>query len=598
MAEETNPQQKNRVIYNVNDLFFGLVSGEKNIPYITGDNGQEVEVVKRIHRVQSVTYDFQVNRQDIGVLGRASFDESIVTDPPDINVTVTHTLEGLNNETRMGFNVLTNTANTSYNKEFSDNFISGNKQQNIYLAVNQDDIDIREPSRDPIEIYNLIGSGRYRELTHPETDKMGMIVFQNCHASSYNLDITVNSLPKADTAYVADNAIYLNSCSGQHVPWLNTKTAEVTYKKDKDGNNVEFIIPRNYKRVNPNFNANYSFRPSDAVLTIETRPSPADSIFTYDFEDGGDLVDYVGTQKNNDTQAYGGTKSLKITSLGPGNGDRGGAKIDLTPYKAILEANLNKYYTFTMRVKTSSMTNVMITAEAKDSNGVRNELNTFKEFKYGDGWVKVYKRFKLTSFKDTLYIATQNPNVDIWIDEIYMQKESENPPLKFHTNLMQSLKLNIPLTRENISVVGYKYHADRAVQLPIKSTFSIDMISQDLEFPVQVEGEDRQGNFIDNLRKDEEYDISLTFNDNTLAEAMKFRIYGGKFQGVSYGLDIDSPKTTSLNFALSNDYDYGRNVISAEGRGIFVLDVLVNDSMIPLTDDNGNLLGDAYPFNF
>ena len=80
MADEAN-LQKNRVIYNVQDLFFGLVSGEKNVPLVTGDNGEEIEILKRIHRVQSVTYDFQVNRQDIGVLGRASFDESIITNP-------------------------------------------------------------------------------------------------------------------------------------------------------------------------------------------------------------------------------------------------------------------------------------------------------------------------------------------------------------------------------------------------------------------------------------------------------------------------------------------------------------------------------------
>ena len=133
MADEAN-LQKNRVIYNVQDLFFGLVSGEKNVPLVTGDNGEEIEILKRIHRVQSVTYDFQVNRQDIGVLGRASFDESIITNPPDVNVTVTHTLEGLNNETRMGFNVLSYNVDNAFNKEFSETFISGNKQQNIYLA--------------------------------------------------------------------------------------------------------------------------------------------------------------------------------------------------------------------------------------------------------------------------------------------------------------------------------------------------------------------------------------------------------------------------------------------------------------------------------
>lgn len=598
MADEAN-LQKNRVIYNVQDLFFGLVSGEKNVPLVTGDNGEEIEILKRIHRVQSVTYDFQVNRQDIGVLGRASFDESIITNPPDVNVTVTHTLEGLNNETRMGFNVLSYNVDNAFNKEFSETFISGNKQQNIYLAVNQDSDDVREPSRDPSEIYGLINSGRYRELTHPGTDKMGMIVFQNCHANSYSLDVSVGSIPRADTSFIADNVIYLPSSSGQYVPWLDTKTATSYFKKNNKGTNTEFIIPRNYKRSNPNFNVNHSFTPGDTSLTIETRPSQLDTLLRADFEAGTLAVNtpestsftsYRGTASNDSSNSYAGTKSLKCV----GDSTGAGALVTLPTDKM----EVDKYYILEAYVKVDSINPVNVVFSVQDGQGNQNNLSTFKSIKYQDGWVRIQKRAKLDAIRSNFYIYTTTPNTTIWIDEVYLTKEPENPPLKFHTNLMQSFKLNIPLSRENISCVGYKYYADRAVQLPVKTTYSIDMVSQDLEYPVQVEGEDRQGNFLDNLSKDEEYDIYLTFTDSQSAEAMKFRIFGSKFQGVSYGLDINSPKTTTLNFALSNDYDYGRNVIAAEGRGLFVLDVLVNDSLIPLTDDNGNLIGDTYPFNF
>ena len=65
MSTQDASQQKNRVVYNVQDLFFGLRSGEVNTPYVTGSDGQNIEVLKRIHRVQSVSYDFQVQRQDI-----------------------------------------------------------------------------------------------------------------------------------------------------------------------------------------------------------------------------------------------------------------------------------------------------------------------------------------------------------------------------------------------------------------------------------------------------------------------------------------------------------------------------------------------------
>ena len=49
---------------------------------------------------------------------------------------------------------------------------------------------------------------------------------------------------------------------------------------------------------------------------------------------------------------------------------------------------------------------------------------------------------------------------------------------------------------------------------------------------------------------------------------------------------------------MSNDYDYGRSVVSAEGKGLFVVDFLVNDSLIPLTNDDGDYLIDTYPHNF
>ena len=116
MSEETT--QKNRVLYNVQDLYFGLISGEKNYPLVTGENGEEIEVLKRIHRVQSVSYDFNTVREDVGVLGRSSFDDNVITQPPDINVTISLSMEGLNNETKMGFNVMTIGSSFYSNQEF------------------------------------------------------------------------------------------------------------------------------------------------------------------------------------------------------------------------------------------------------------------------------------------------------------------------------------------------------------------------------------------------------------------------------------------------------------------------------------------------
>ena len=91
----------NRIIYNAQDLFFGLPSGVDNFPLVTGTlsdgNTGTFEVLKRIHRVQSFNYDIVTNREDIGLIGKSSFDSHTLSSPPDVNGTISYFIEGLSN---------------------------------------------------------------------------------------------------------------------------------------------------------------------------------------------------------------------------------------------------------------------------------------------------------------------------------------------------------------------------------------------------------------------------------------------------------------------------------------------------------------------
>ena len=147
------------------------------------------------------------------------------------------------------------------------------------------------------------------------------------------------------------------------------------------------------------------------------------------------------------------------------------------------------------------------------------------------------------------------------------------------------------MDRENLSCVGHKYHTDRTLTLPLKSTVTIDMIESGANYLTS-------GNFLDNLRRDEKYDLSLTFKDNNQRQGMKFNIFGTKFEGAAYSADIGSNKTISTTFTMSNDYDLARSVISAEGQGLFILDHLVDDNLNILTTDGGDPLVDETPFLF
>jgi hypothetical protein len=132
---------------------------------------------------------------------------------------------------------------------------------------------------------------------------------------------------------------------------------------------------------------------------------------------------------------------------------------------------------------------------------------------------------------------------------------------------------------------------DRTLTLPLKTSITLDMLESGANFQ-------ESGNFLDNLRRDDEYDMVLTFVDSKGNQGMKFNVFGAKFDGVSYNADIGSNKTASTNFTLSNDYDYARNIITADGKGLFILDYLVDDNLVLLTDDYGNYFHDPHPHLF
>tara|TARA_Y100000593_G_scaffold95089_1_gene199460 strand:+ start:10297 stop:11991 length:1695 start_codon:yes stop_codon:yes gene_type:complete len=556
---------RNRTIYNVQDLFFGLVSGETNLPDVSGH-----EVLKRIHRVQSVNYDFNVTRTDIGLLGKSSYDESLIASPPDISLSFSYFLEGLTNEKKIGFNVLTSGSSTNPNKEFTYNFVNGNREQNIYLAVNKEDSDVRNTATDPAEIPGLISSGRYSELGHPDATGMGLLAFQNCYINNYALDVTVGNYPKVDIGVTADNVVYYDTAFGLKPPILNVEKAEVEYR-DKT-----LLLPKNYTRVNPYFDVDRTFRPSDAEITITKRPDQDDVLLKYDFEDGEDLNNYGGAVRQNvSTTSYGGLRSLKMTTINQGTNGRGA--IFYMPHDKM---KANEYYTFSVAIKVDSSTPKRVYFSIQNGQGDKNSLS-FNVL--ADNTWRIYKhRAKLDQIKTKCYIYMTALSQDFYIDDIQIYKDAEKEPIQFHHDSIQSLKINVPLSRENISCIGHKYYADRPVTLPIKSSVSFDFLVQNTP----------TGNFLDNLRRDEEYDIDVKFEDENNNEAMKIKMFGTKFNGVSYSAAVGDNNSASANFSMSNDFDYGRNVISAEGRGLFILDYLVDDNLNILTDDQGNYMVD------
>ena len=568
----------NRIIYNAQDVFFGLPSGVNNIPLVTGSlsdgNTGTFEVLKRIHRVQSFNYDIVTNREDVGLIGRSSFDSHVLSSPPDVNGTVSYFLEGLTNEKKIGFNVLSSGASSLANKEFTYNFVSGNKKQNIYLAVNKSGEDVRTtPTFSSSEITGLIKSGRALEITSSGVDDIGLLIFQNAYVNNYNLDITVGNYPRVDVGFVADNVIFLGSGTGIKTPLINSQDAEVEYGEK------EIIIPKNYGRSNSSFDVNHTFRPSDVEIAISKRAADEDILIENDMESSTDFAAFHGaTVALTSSQQYQGAKSLQVDQASSiTNGNYGGAFVT-APVEQMIEG---EYYTYEFYIKAdTSKPEGELLQVSQDGIPDTFTLNQFVT----SSWTRIQIRKKLTSAhsgssKAFNIFFPSSPSLTFFVDSFKIYKDAESEPVQFYRDIFQSVKMSVPMDRENLSCIGHKYHVDRNLRLPLKTTVTIDMIESGSNYQTS-------GNFLNNLRRDEKYDMTLTFTDGSGNQGMKFNIFGSKFEGAAYNSDIGSNKTLSTTFTLSNDYDLARSTISAEGQGLFILDHGVDNNLNNIAVDN------------
>jgi alpha-tubulin suppressor-like RCC1 family protein len=135
---------KNQVIYNVEDIFIGpcpasgnhfinysggLNNNHEDFPYVTYENFQHISpnpavinavipkdknqntfprnhnLLKRLDRIQNISYDISTNRTIINQIGKAASVDRINLNKPQVSLSFSYILSSLRNEARMGFNI-------------------------------------------------------------------------------------------------------------------------------------------------------------------------------------------------------------------------------------------------------------------------------------------------------------------------------------------------------------------------------------------------------------------------------------------------------------------------------------------------------------
>jgi hypothetical protein len=250
---------KNRIIHNVQDLFFGLPGGETS--ELPG-----YHIARRINRVQSFGYNFDVNRTDVGVIGKTQNASRPIIEPVTISLDFNYFLEGVTNERRIGFSVDNQT--TSDRPLFISGFFNTGRlfdARNIYLVTNQaSELDIRGQNTTYEMAYSGLLEGSPSFLIDPNATGYGVLVFQNAYVSNYSVNISVGTLSEVNVSCVADNLIYFSSGNDVRVPLLNLKGGN-SYTES-----TALLIPKHFKENGSNVGVESSlFKPGNIVIDIQ-----------------------------------------------------------------------------------------------------------------------------------------------------------------------------------------------------------------------------------------------------------------------------------------------------------------------------------------
>jgi hypothetical protein len=162
---------RNRVIYQSEALYVS----DDITSSTTGKHRQ-------LDRVQSANYNFSINRQDINQYGELAFIDSIVLEPPTVNLDFTYYLTDGSNERALGFSVYTG-AGTSGN--FASGHMTTTSGKNFFIVTTAE------------------GNDHNSNQTIGNTKSM--IGIGNGFLSNYTLDAAVGSLPTVSVSIEAAN---------------------------------------------------------------------------------------------------------------------------------------------------------------------------------------------------------------------------------------------------------------------------------------------------------------------------------------------------------------------------------------------------------
>jgi len=199
----------------INDPATGNVLGSGPTGPCYGPSGTRYRsLVEPLQRVQSINFDFTINRQDINAFGKLARLDSIVMESPTVNLNFDYYLVDGENERKMGFNIPTSDHLGGF-RPTSAGYWTGDLAVSGYSALSG----IIEDSQGS-NYFILLGKEALdldnQKITSSTTD-FDVISIGNGFISDYSISASVGAIPTASLSIEGFNVKTDNVASGNTV---------------------------------------------------------------------------------------------------------------------------------------------------------------------------------------------------------------------------------------------------------------------------------------------------------------------------------------------------------------------------------------------
>ena len=225
--------------------------------------------------MQSANYSFTINRQDVNQFGDLARIDSLVLDPPTVNLDFSYYLADGFNERALGFFVQnsggTNTqrgggANAFTSGNFASGHLVASSGVNFYIVTSPDGEDL-----------NKAGAGE--ALNNADT----VIGVGNCYISDYTVDLSVGALPTVNVTVEGANMNSVSDSDTTGTPAIDQESGTIF---EHGGATTNIQLP------NPTKDGGITGGTFDQAAITALRPG--DVTLNLDNVDGESLVELTG----------------------------------------------------------------------------------------------------------------------------------------------------------------------------------------------------------------------------------------------------------------------------------------------------------------